>query len=59
MRACAGGYGNPFERDPVDVLDDVLDEYITEEQALEQYGVKIAQGKIDHGATNALRTLAR
>jgi N-methylhydantoinase B len=59
VRACAGGYGNPFERDPKDVLDDVLDEYISEEQALQQYGVKITDGKIDQGATDALRASAR
>ncbi len=59
VRACAGGYGNPYEREPLDVLDDVLDEYITEEQALQQYGVKISDGKIDEGATDALRESAR
>jgi N-methylhydantoinase B len=55
IRACAGGYGNPFERDPEDVLDDVLDEYITAEQALEQYGVRITNGRIDAAATAAAR----
>ncbi|MGH8432594.1 MAG: hydantoinase B/oxoprolinase family protein, partial [Solimonas sp.] len=58
IRACGGGYGNPLERDPQDVLDDVLDEYITTEQALAQYGVKIANGQIDIAATNAARIAA-
>jgi N-methylhydantoinase B len=59
IRACGGGYGNPLERDPQDVLDDVLDEYITADQALEQYKVKIADGKVDAAATRAARANAR
>ena len=59
IRACGGGYGNPLERDPKDVLDDVLDEYITADQALEQYKVKIADGKVDAAATRAARANAR
>jgi len=55
VRACAGGYGNPHERDPQAVLSDVLDEYITSEQAFSQYGVKIADGKVDLAATSAAR----
>ena len=55
IRACAGGYGNPRERDPQAVLDDVLDGYITAEQAFEQYGVKIANGTVDASATSAAR----
>ncbi|MCM3760143.1 hydantoinase B/oxoprolinase family protein [Alkalihalobacillus oceani] len=38
-----GGYGNPFEREPKDVLTDVIDELITVEMALEQYGVVIRE----------------
>ena len=59
IRACGGGYGNPLERDPQDVLDDVLDEYITADQAMEQYKVKIADGKVDAAATRAARANAR
>ncbi len=36
---CGGGYGNPLERDPAKVLDDVLDEVITVAHAKEAYGV--------------------
>lgn len=36
-----GGYGNPRERDPELVLNDVLDEYATLEEARELYGVAI------------------
>ncbi len=55
IRACAGGYGNPLERDPQAVLDDVLDDYITAEQAFAQYRVKIIDGKVDAAATSAAR----
>jgi N-methylhydantoinase B len=41
LSPCAGGYGPPGERDVNKVLDDVLDEYITVQQAREQYGVAI------------------
>jgi N-methylhydantoinase B len=58
IRACAGGYGNPRERDPEAVLDDVLDGYITADQAFEQYGVRIANGAIDFSATRAARASA-
>ncbi|WP_114913027.1 hydantoinase B/oxoprolinase family protein [Acidibrevibacterium fodinaquatile] len=34
-----GGYGDPLERDPAKVLDDVLDEFISVKHAEEVYGV--------------------
>jgi N-methylhydantoinase B len=34
-----GGWGDPFERDPQAVLDDVLDEYVSIEGAEKDYGV--------------------
>lgn len=36
-----GGYGNPVERDPEKVLSDVLDGYLTAEQARNDYGVVV------------------
>lgn len=48
---CGGGYGNPLERDPQWVLDDVADEYVSLESARLQYGVVIHQGQIDEAAT--------
>ncbi len=36
-----GGYGNPLERDPALVLEDVIDEFITLEKARDVYGVGI------------------
>jgi len=52
-----GGYGDPKERDPQAVLDDVLDEYITLEDAREIYGVAIDPGTmmVDEEETRRLR----
>jgi N-methylhydantoinase B len=59
--ACAGGagYGDPLEREPERVLDDVLDRKITREAAREQYGVVLDGGTVDAGATDALRAELR
>ena len=38
---CGGGYGDPLQRDPNSVRDDVLDGYLTAESALADYGVVI------------------
>ncbi|MFQ6033921.1 MAG: hydantoinase B/oxoprolinase family protein, partial [Candidatus Bipolaricaulia bacterium] len=52
-----GGYGDPKERDPDLVLNDVLDEYISIEDAREIYGVAIdPQAKtVDVEETRRLR----
>jgi N-methylhydantoinase B len=39
---CGGGYGDPFERDPERVLEDVRDGYVTPESAQRDYGVAVA-----------------
>src|SRR5579884_69891 len=54
---CAAGYGDPLERDPQQVLDDVLDEFISLESARTLYGVVIdGESKtVDHAATRELR----
>jgi N-methylhydantoinase B len=46
-----GGVGNPRERDPRQVLDDVLDGLITVEDAKRDYGVVIVNGAVDEAAT--------
>ena len=55
----AGGYGDPLERDPRRVLEDVLDDYVSVEAARRDYGVVIvardADLSIDGPATDALR----
>ncbi len=50
-----GGYGDPFDRDPTLVLDDVIDGLISAETAREAYGVMIAGRAVDEVATQALR----
>jgi N-methylhydantoinase B len=54
---CAAGYGDPLERDPDRVLDDVLDEHVTLESARTLYGVVIdaAARRVDREATAELR----
>ena len=42
-----GGFGDPLERDPLKVLDDVLDEIITIESARDDYGVVMLE--VDDG----------
>ena len=54
--AGGGGFGDPFERDPEKVRQDVIDGYVTPEGAREDYGVAVTEdGEIDHEATEALR----
>ncbi|MEQ8344183.1 MAG: hydantoinase B/oxoprolinase family protein [Sneathiellaceae bacterium] len=59
VRACGGGYGDPLERDPKDVLDDVLDGYIDAAKARADYGVVIAGKAVDAAATEAARSEMR
>ena len=58
--AGGGGYGNPFERDPADVAEDVQNGYVSIEKAREDYGVIIARDSltVDAAATAAFRTKA-
>ena len=59
--AGGGGLGNPFERDPAMVLEDVLDEKVSFEAARRDYGVVIdpVALTVDAGATERLREAAR
>jgi N-methylhydantoinase B len=56
-----GGWGDPLEREPQKVLDDVLDEYVSIESARRDYGVVLSGSlealdlAIDQTATAALR----
>lgn len=54
-----GGYGDPLARPMAAVLDDVLDELVSPEQAREQYGVVIAGGAVDEAATEECRARLR
>jgi N-methylhydantoinase B len=51
----AGGYGDPLERDPAMVLDDVLDEKLSAQSAQRLYGVVIEAGAVDMARTRGLR----
>ncbi|MEM6761459.1 MAG: hydantoinase B/oxoprolinase family protein [Pseudomonadota bacterium] len=60
-----GGYGDPLEREPEKVLDDVLDGFISPEHARKDYGVVLAHTDdgygwgLDHEATAFLRSERR
>jgi N-methylhydantoinase B len=57
-----GGYGDPLERDPALVLEDVLEEKVTRAHAADAYGVVIADGpepSVDTFATVELRARRR
>jgi N-methylhydantoinase B len=65
QRGGGGGWGDPLERDPVKVRDDVLDEYVSAEAAERDYGV-VFTGNVDDYTlevevpkTNALRKKMR
>lgn len=57
VQAGGGGYGDPLQRDPERVREDVLDGKITPDYARERHGVHIgADGRIDVAATDAARS---
>jgi N-methylhydantoinase B len=68
----AGGYGDPLERDPLRVLEDVVDDYVSVDAARERYGVVLVARRsalgddgtwmplaVDEAATRALRAARR
>jgi N-methylhydantoinase B len=60
LNACGGGYGDPLERSPEQVRDDVLDDFCTREYAHTAYGVVLDDRlEIDHAATEARRAEMR
>lgn len=57
---CGGGWGDPLNRPPRQVLDDVLDDFCTRERAFDFYGVVIdASLELDEKATAARRAAMR
>jgi N-methylhydantoinase B len=60
-----GGWGDPLDREPQAVLDDVLDEYVSVAAARREYGVVLAGSledltlELDAAATEALRAELR
>ena len=61
IAAGGGGYGDPLERDPTAVLEDVLDDRMDNGMAREVYGVVISTGtpEIDATDTRGLRAALR
>lgn len=52
-----GGYGDPIERDPEAVREDVIDGYVSREAARDEYGVAITDdGEINREETARLRS---
>ena len=58
---CGGGYGDPLERPAEQVLEDVLDDFCTEEHAKRAYGVVVdlEKERVDEAATRTLRSRMR
>ena len=56
-----GCWGDPYDRDPAAVREDVLDEYVSVEGARRDYGVVVepATLELDEEATRALRDRLR
>ena len=51
-----GGWGDPCDRDPAKVIDDVREEFISRDAAHDLYGVVMSDDfKLDAAATEALR----
>ena len=50
-----GGWGHPFDRDPLRVLKDVLGGFVSAAQAQAVYGVVLAGTEVDEAATQMRR----
>ena len=55
LSAGGGGWGNPLDRDPAAVLDDIRNDMLSSEKAREWYGVVVNGDEVDAAATNKLR----
>lgn len=57
---CGGGYGNPLERDSLQVVEDIRDGYLSADQARADYGVVVTSTtELDVPATDRLREQLR
>ena len=59
--AGGGGWGDPLERDPASVLEDVRDEFVSRDGAARDYGVVLDTRRwtVDRAATDRLRARVR
>ena len=53
--SAGGGFGDPLDRDPQEVLQDIREGYVTPEKAKHAYGVTLLRGAVDSTATEELR----
>ena len=53
---CGGGYGDPLQRSPTEVLEDVLDGLMTIDSARRLHGVVIDDDIVDEAATRSARS---
>ena len=58
-QAGGGGYGDPLERDPARVLEDVIDGKVSTTYARDGFAVIITDGRVDEVRTKALRSARR
>ena len=59
LSAGGGGWGDPLERDPQAVFDDIRNGMVSITEARDAYGVVVADGAVDERATLALRAQRR
>jgi N-methylhydantoinase B len=60
MTAGGGGWGDPLNREPLRVRMDVIEEYVSREDARDVYGVVLdAEKNVDEDATLKLRAQRR
>ncbi len=59
LSAGGGGWGDPLDRDPEALVEDILNEMVSVEKARENYGVVISDGVVDKVATEKLRVEMR
>ena len=59
MTPGGGGFGDPLRRPEEKVLEDVLFGYVSEESALDDYGVVIYDGNIQKSRTREMREKKR
>jgi N-methylhydantoinase B len=57
--SAGGGYGDPLEREPARVADDVAEGWITDRRARDVYGVVLLDRAVDVAATERLRAERR
>ena len=59
--ASGGGYGDPLDRDPESIMEDVLNGLVSREGAQDIYGIVLSSTKdgLDESATTALRARLR